>query len=181
MDVLERENTAVLMGPRSGSKTPDFCIPGDLAPGNLRRLIDVKIRRVESLRPGIAVKAAGSNSDAAFKSWREFIVAGPNADAGLMSEDGYPMVIYQGGVTYLGGWANPALLDSVVKRALENAGVPHITLHRDIRIRDNGPWRYVLNYGPEAVDISAVTGHAELTLGEQRLPPCGVALFKKPA
>jgi beta-galactosidase len=179
-DVLEREKTAVLMGPRSGSKTSDFTIPGDLPPGSLRRLIDVKIRRVESLRPGIAVKAAGSNSDAAFKSWREFIVAGPAAGAGLISEDSHPMVISQGNVTYVGGWANPALLDSVVKRALEAAGVPHMALHRDIRIRDNGPWRYVLNYGPEAVDISAIAGRAELRLGARTLPSCGVALLRRP-
>jgi uncharacterized Zn finger protein (UPF0148 family) len=37
----------------------------------------------------------------------------------------------------------------------------------------------VLNYGPDAVDISAIAGHAELKLGARMLPPCGVALFRK--
>jgi hypothetical protein len=58
--------------------------------------------------------------------------------------------------------------------------MPHMDLNRGIRIRDNGPWRYVLNYGPEAVDISAIAGRAALRLGARMLPSCGVALFRRP-
>ncbi|MFM7443735.1 MAG: beta-galactosidase, partial [Tabrizicola sp.] len=39
----------VLIGPRSGSKTAQFTIPAELPPGELQRLIALKVTRVESL------------------------------------------------------------------------------------------------------------------------------------
>jgi beta-galactosidase len=178
VDALAKGAANIVLGPRAGSKTENFTIPDDLPPGNLRRLIDIKIRRVESLRPGTEIKAAGSNNGSAFSKWREFIVAGDGVTTGPTSEDGHAMTFSQGRTTYVGGWANPAMLDQIVSDAISAAGVAHAELHRDIRIRDNGPWRYILNYGPEAVDISKLLTGRKLYLGEAKLPPCGVALIK---
>jgi beta-galactosidase len=178
VDTLAAGSAEIVLGPRAGSKTENFTIPDDLPPGNLRRLINIKIRRVESLRPGTEVKAAGSNNGSAFSKWREFVVAGDGVATGPKSDDGHAMTFSQGRTTYVGGWANPAMLDQIITDAVSAAGVAHMDLHRDLRIRDNGPWRYILNYGPEAVDISRLVGGRKLYLGEEKLAPCGVALIK---
>jgi beta-galactosidase len=178
VDALGEGNGKVLIGPRAGSKTENFTIPDDLPPGNLSRLIDIKIRRVESLRPGTEIKAAGSNNGAAFSKWREFVVAGEGVAIGPVSDDGHAMTFSQGHTIYVGGWANPAMLDQILGDAVSAAEVAHVELHRDLRIRDNGPWRYILNYGPEVVDISRLIGGGKLYLGEDELGPCGVALLK---
>jgi beta-galactosidase len=178
VDALAGGTSKIVLGPRAGSKTENFTIPDDLPPGNLRRLIDIKIRRVESLRPGTEIKAAGSNNGSAFSKWREFVLAEDGVVTGPVSDDGHAMTFSQGRTTYVGGWANPAMLDQIVSEAVSASGVAHVELHRDLRIRDNGPWRYILNYGPEPVDISGLVTAKQLILGELRLMPCGVALFK---
>ncbi len=179
VDMLAKEKPVVITGPRAGSKTPNFTIPGELPPGNLRRLIDITVRRVESLRPGVAIKAGGANNGAEFSTWREFIVPGKGAAVAMMSDDGHPVLISEGNTSYVAGWPNPPLLDTIIAAALTKANLEHRELHRDIRIRDNGSWRYVLNYGTEPVDITALAGGRKMALGAKLLPPCGVALFRR--
>ena len=175
-DALAAEGCHVLLGARAGSKTENFTIPDNLAPGRFRQLIDIKIRRVESLRPGIFVRAKGANNQAAFTKWREFVIAGEGVSAGMLSEDGESMVFSQGNSTYLAGWPNASLLDSIVSRMLDAAGIDHAELPRDIRIRDNGNLRYIFNHGPDAINVSRFVGENRLVLGERSLPQCGVAI-----
>jgi beta-galactosidase len=139
----------------------------------------VRINRVESLRPGIAIPAASSNTPAAFDRWREFLVTGPAASVDMTSADGEPMLVSQSRTTYLAGWPNPALLKDLVSRLADRADLATQALPEDIRVRDNGPIRYIFNYGPEPVDISALVGGAPLLLGETMLKSCGVAACEK--
>jgi beta-galactosidase len=178
VDALAASGAVTLAGPRSGSKTPDFQIPRDLPPGHLRKLVDIKIRRVESLRPGIVIPVAGSNAGAAFDGWREFVVPGA-AEVVSSSADGEPVLLRQGRAHYLAGRPNPVLADEVVRRLLDAAGVEALTLHPDVRVRDNGPLRYVFNHGPDPVDVAPVIGSRQLLIGTPTLPPCGVAAFRR--
>lgn len=174
---LARSGAVVLMGPRSGSKTPDFHIPVDLPPGPLRALIDLELRRVESLRPGITIPVA--NSEGFFERWREILALGEGVEATLVAEDGTVALARSGHAFYLAGWPDEALLGEVLRQVLESAGVERLDLPEDIRVRDNGGLRYVFNYGPKTVDISVLVGDAVLVLGTRCLPPCGVAAFRR--
>jgi len=178
VEALRGSGASVLFGPRSGSKTSDFHIPQNLPPGPLRALIDVKVRRVESLRPGakVPVECGG-----AFERWREFIALGDGVETAFRTEAGDAAMARQGRCCYLAGWPDEVLLDSVLQRLFVSAGVETLELPRDIRLRDNGAMRYVFNYGGEAADISRIVGTAALLLGERTLPPCGVAVFRIPS
>jgi beta-galactosidase len=179
VDALAASGAVTLAGPRSGSKTKDFQIPRDLPPGHLKRLIDLKIRRVESMRPGNPVAVAGSNGGAAFEGWREFVVPGSGTEAALVSADGEVVLARNAGAFYLAGRPNAQLADAVVRRVLDAAGVAALVIHPDIRIRDNGNVRYVFNYGPEAVDVSSLLDGREPLIGDAQLEPCGVLVFNK--
>ncbi|ARN83715.1 beta-galactosidase [Methylocystis bryophila] len=169
----------VLLGPRSGSKTEDFQIPPGLPPGDFRPLVDVAIQRVESLRPGaqIPVEAA---ENGAFVRWREIIAAGAEAAVLLRCDDGAPALTRRERFLYLAGLPNDLLRDALLRRLANEAGLTLIDLPEHIRLRDNGPMRYVFNYGERDFDLSPILGEASLLLGERRLPPCGVALFRRP-
>lgn len=177
VDALDRSGAHVAIGPRTGSKTENFTIPDALPPGAFKRLIDIKVRRVESIRPGIEIPRAGSNAGHHFAKWREFIVPGVGVETEIRSEDGEAMLLSQGRTTYVAGWPDPDFALEIVTRLLAKAGLAARLLHEDIRIRDNGRRRHVFNYGPEPVDISAIVGDARLLLGQNPLPPCGVAVF----
>ncbi|MDJ0449486.1 beta-galactosidase [Methylocystis sp. JR02] len=175
---LSNNAAVILAGPRAGSKTEHFNIPAALPPGALQSLIDLRVRRVESLRPG-AVIPMSDGHPGHFERWREFLVLGDEAAIAMASRDGECALAQCGHRYYLGGWPDETLADAIVSRLLAEAGVETSRLPQDIRVRDNGGLRYVFNYGPETADISSLVGDAWLLLGETKLPPCGVAAFRK--
>ena len=175
---LAESGAVVLLGPRSGSKTVDFQIPPELPPGAFRSLVDVAVHRVESLRPGAAVAVDGVE-DAAFLRWREVVAAGGEAEVLLSCEDGVPALTRRDRAHYLAGLPNESLRAAVLRRLAIEAGLAVLDLPEHIRLRDNGPMRYVFNYGERGFDLSAILGEAPLLLGERQLPPCGVALFRR--
>lgn len=177
VQALSESPAIILAGPRAGSKTEHFKIPAALPPGALQSLVDLRVRRVESLRPG-AVIPMGEGSPGHFERWREFLMLGENAAVAIASRDGECALAQCEKRYYLAGWPDDALADSLISRLLAEAGVEALMLRQDVRVRDNGGLRYVFNYGPDTADISSLAGGARLLLGETSLPPCGVAAFR---
>ncbi|MGJ0507209.1 MAG: beta-galactosidase [Methylocystis sp.] len=170
---LETCGAVILLGPRAGSKTVDFQIPPDLPPGPLRRLVDVSVTRVESLRPGaeVAIGDAG-----VFHRWREFLKLGGAAAAELRAVDGETALARSENAFYLAGWPDERLMDAVLRRLFESAGLTGLRLPEGLRIRDEGGRRHFFNYGPDAADLRPFLGERAFLLGEDMLEPCGVAV-----
>ena len=175
---LAEGGATLLLGPRSGSKTQDFRIPPRLPPGEFRSLVDVAVHRAESLRPGAAIAVAGGENGA-FLGWREIVTAGEGAEVLLRCDDGAPALTRRDRFHYLAGLPNDSLRAAILRRLASEAGLDVLDLPEHIRLRDNGPMRYVFNYGESDFDLSAILGEAPLLLGERQLPPCGVALFRR--
>ncbi|MCK5746810.1 MAG: beta-galactosidase, partial [Oricola sp.] len=98
VDALAASGAAILLGPRTGSKTADFSIADGLPPGPFRRLIDMKVRRVESLPPFVDVPLQGG---CRFDGWREFLVTGADVETRRVSADGHAAHVAKGRVHYL--------------------------------------------------------------------------------
>ncbi len=175
-EALAKSGGTVLLGPRAGSKTADFQIPADLPPGVLRRIIDIRVRRVESLRPGAGITLSGHG---AFVRWREFLALGESVAPEFTSEDGETALARSENVFYLAGWPDEELLNNMLRHVAHVAGISTLDLAEDIRVRDNGAMRYIFNYGATTMDISALVGDEALLLGERLLEPCGVAVFRR--
>ena len=178
-EALAESGAVVLLGPRSGSKTEDFQIPSRLPPGDFRALVDVAVPRVESLRPDAQI-GVDAQEGAAFVRWREIVALGERAEVLLQCVDGAPALVRRDRFLYLSGIPNDVLRAAIFRRLAVDAGLNVLDLPGHIRLRDNGPMRYVFNYGDSDFDLSAILGEAPLLLGERRLPPCGVALFRRP-
>jgi len=177
VSALAATKALVLLGPRSGAKTRTFQIPADLPPGNFRKLIDVEVRRVESLRPGASVPVIGEPGG--FVGWREFPSLGPGVETLARTEDFEPAIVRRHKTIYLAGRPRPLLLDRLLRDLAREAQLGALELPEDVRVRDNGDLRYVLNYGAAAADVSDILGDGELLLGEKDLPPRGVAVVRK--
>ena len=122
---------------------------------------------------------ARSNGGQAFVKWQEYAVPGAGVETRLATTGGEAALLVQGRAFYLAGQPNAALAQDVMARLLTAAGLPVLDLPQDIRIRDNGPLRYMFNYGPDAVDIGALAQGAELLLGDVMLGSCGVAVWRR--
>ncbi|WP_193178561.1 beta-galactosidase [Oricola nitratireducens] len=175
IDALVAGDATVLLGPRTGSKTADFHIADGLPPGPFRRLIDVNVRRVESLPPFASVPLADGGR---FDGWREFLVPGNGVVTKRAATDGHPAHVAQGRVHYLGGRPDEETAKAITDEILQEAGIETLDLHRDIRVRDNGAVRYVFNYGPEPVDVADIFDGAQTLFGTTVLPPREVAAFR---
>jgi len=175
-DTLAAGDMHVIVGPRTGSKTPDFQIHPDLPPGPFGTLTGVIVTRVESRPPFAPVPL---DNGAAFEGWREFVRHGDDVTVEARCADGHPAHLSKGHVHYLAGRPDGALADSLVRRVLSDAGIAPLDMHRDVRIRDNGAIRYVFNYGPEPVDVSQWTRVGDVLLGETMLAPRGVAAVRR--
>jgi beta-galactosidase len=169
VDRLAGFDGPVLIGPRTGSKTPDFAIPETLPPGGLQSLIPMKVARVESLRDGLAEAGDGF----AISRWFEHIESTTAAEISLA--DGRGIVWKYGQCRYVAGWPDEALLARLITQMAQEASVEARALPEGIRIRSAGDMVFAFNYSSEPQNI-AVGG--QIVLGAAELPPAGVCVWR---
>ena len=174
---LEASGAKLLAGPRAGSKTRDFAIPAALPPDGLQRLIDLRVTRVESLPPGI-IEAADDGIGHVTR-WLEDIET--TADIRLKLADGRGVWFGNAKIDYIAGWADPVLLDRVMRGVVAAAGLPIEDWPEHVRVRRRGSLRFAFNYGDTPIDLGDFPHLAgilpalpDIVVGSLMLPPAGV-------
>ena len=172
------KQTQVVIGPRSGSKTPDFQIPETLPPGCLQDLISLKVARVESLRPGVQIKGQVGDKMFAATRWREFVETDANCIAA--TGDGHGVAWQHENVTYLGVWPDDVLLENLISRAALAAGLKPVACPEGLRIRRRGDLVFAFNYGEEVdlIQTGAAKPDAHFLHGHAKLLRADVAIWK---
>lgn len=173
VSALKSFDGLALIGPRSGSKTPDFAIPATMPPGLPADMLDVIVSRVETLREDCPVPVGPVE----FRFWREFVEAGPEARVVLKSDDGWPALIRQGTIEYITGWGDENLLMATLDELAEEVGITTVHLPDGLRIRQNGSHLFVLNYDEDAFDLASLSLPGRIVLGEETIAPSGVTVF----
>jgi beta-galactosidase len=174
-----REATSILlMGPRTGSKTRDFAIPPDLAPGPVQELLGLKVFQVASLRPGSVVPMTGESMDGSAVRWREWLET--DLQASLHFGDGTKAMVGDGRRHYLGAWTDDTLLRAIVARLLEQAGVPTHPLPDAIRLQRRGNLTFAFNFGAGPWQVPDAE-HLHFRIGCGAVPPRGVSCWQDDA
>jgi beta-galactosidase len=173
---LESTAAQVVLYPRAGSKVDTVSIPQQLPPGRLQRLIDLRVTRVESLRPGVHETVMLGDQRFECVRWRETLSAGPQVDIEARHADGTPAVARQGRTRYLAGWFEPDLQRRVLERAAHDAGLATAHLPAGVRVRRRGPLLFAFNYGdaPHTLEIP----QADWIVGDDTLPAHGVGIAR---
>ncbi|MFN7606636.1 MAG: beta-galactosidase [Hyphomonadaceae bacterium] len=172
---IKASGAVCVLGPRAGSKTDDFQIPANLAPGLAQGLIPLVVNRVESLRPG-HVEQAGQ-----FKvtRWLEHIQSELVPEASTAS--GHGIWYHTDKVDYLACWPDTELLDAVLRRRCEQLGLATFSLPDGLRLRQRGAFMFAINYEAEPVRLSDHMVDAEkfdYVIGGPDLPAAGVAAWR---
>ncbi len=160
----------IIIGPRSGSKTEDLSIPPQLAPGTLAQIFPAKVMRSESLRPGTEHPGDGFT----IRHWLDHLET--PAEAELVSDDGTAACWKQGNVRYCTGWPEGALIENIVARAADDAGLATMALPEGMRVRKTSARTFVFNYLAAQQDIPSEIRGAP-TIGERCLGPAAFAVF----
>lgn len=156
LGALKAHQGAALIGPRSNAKTVEFATPVPLPP-NLPGL-EATVARVESLPPDVPVPLEGGGN---LLHWREKIETG--AEVVERATDGWPVLIRSGGLHYLSGWPEDAVLDRMLAALCDAQGISVEVLPEGLRRRDTPTHRFWFNYNPVPVEWGGVV-----------IPPAGV-------
>jgi beta-galactosidase len=141
-----RADAQLVLYPRSGAKTPQLSIPEGLPPGPLRRLIDLRVTRVESLRPGAAVPLTWKGRQHDAIGWREFVEGGAGVTVLARFDDGGPALLRQRRTRYIAAQVAPALQRDWLADAARDAGMTPVTLPDGLRLRRRGDLLFAMNY-----------------------------------
>ena len=171
VDQLSVFKGQVLVGPRSGSKTDDFAIPGSLPPSALQSLLPLQVTRVESLRPGL-IEQAG---DFTVGQWIEHVETALQPE--WVTDNGRGICFQSGNVRYLTTCPDAALLGIMVERAAGEAGLNVHHLAASVRLRSNGNLVFAFNYGAAAERVT-LNDEAELILGTREIAAPGIAVWR---
>jgi beta-galactosidase len=198
VEALARSRAEVLLAPRCGSKVETVQIPAALPPGDLKRLMPIRVWRVESLRPLAEDVAQYGGKRYACRHWREHVdvdvdvepgagaegvpgsvpAAIPDAIVEAVFEDGGgPAVVKAGRVRYLAGWFDAAMQRALLIAAARDAGLAVHRLPEGLRLRRRGHLLYAFNYDDvaHAVPAEACAG-ARWLVGGAQVPPQGVSI-----
>ncbi|MEL6678146.1 MAG: beta-galactosidase trimerization domain-containing protein, partial [Pseudomonadota bacterium] len=159
---VERFKGVCLVGPRTGSRTATFVIPGSLGPDVPG--LDCVISRTETVRPDMPMALEGGG---ALTLWRDCLEG--SAPVIERTTDGLPARMGTERLQVLAGWPEAEAMYRIVAERAGAAGLPVLDLPPELRVRDLGPLRFAFNYGTEPVDLAhAFPGEAGV------LPPAGV-------
>jgi beta-galactosidase len=173
---LKALDCPVLIGPRSGSKTADFSIPASLPPGGLQDIVGLRVLRVESLRPGIVAEANGG----AVERWVETVESALVPE--ILASNGDGILFRQDQFRYLAGWADGALLERVICKLAQEAGLATLDVPQDVRVRRHGVLHFAFNYGAEPVTLGddVIPHRADILVGGRALGPADIAVWRRP-
>jgi beta-galactosidase len=174
---IERSSAQWVFGPRSGSKTEAFAIPGNLPPGALQRVLPMQVLEVESLRPSLTPALAVGGVDGTAIYWREHVRANGATRIAAQFDDEWPALLTHGKVRYVAAWLSHALHRTVLQQAAHDAGLDTQLLADGLRIRRRGNLTFAFNFGADQVHAPA-PANAVFVLGQAGLNTGDVCVWK---
>ncbi len=174
---LAESDAAVVLGPRSGSKTESFQIPDGLPPGPLRQLIDMQVTRVESLPPAVHDQITWGNKGYSIGLWRERLESAA-AETQARFPDGEAAILSQGSTHYLGFWPEEDFLTDYLAALAEARGLPVQRLDDALRLRRLGDLTFAFNYGDKPLPAPAPEGSV-FVLGGREIAGHDLAVWHK--
>ncbi|GIU66505.1 beta-galactosidase trimerization domain-containing protein [Candidatus Phycosocius spiralis] len=172
---IKASGASCVLGPRTGSKTDDFQIPLNLAPGNAQDLIPLVVSQVESFRPGHVEKAGPYQ----VTRWLEHCETALVPLAQTVAGHG---IWYQYGlIHYLACWPDDLLLETVLSCCCDTQSIPVVALPSGLRLRQRGNLMLAINYEMCTLDLGHILEGAssfDYVIGGPDMPAAGVAVWR---
>ncbi|WP_233836227.1 beta-galactosidase [Paraburkholderia sp. ZP32-5] len=174
---ISRSTAQWVFGPRSGSKTSTFAIPGNLPPGALQRVLPIQVLEVETLRPTLTPALAIDDMQGSALHWREHVRANGETRVAARFDDAWPALLMHGNVRYVAGWLSHELHRTVLRQAARDARLDTQLLVDGLRIRRRGGLTFAFNFSAQPVQVPA-PAKATFVLGEPRLKSGDVCVWQ---
>ncbi len=177
---LAAGDAVVLLGPRSGSKTEEFRTPDDLAPGPFRRLIDLRVVRVESFPPWHREPVEYRGRVHTVPGWREWVESDASAPARFVAPPraGSAAMLRSERAFYLAMLPEGELLQGIVEEVLDAAGIVRTPTGADLRITRRGDVGFAFNFGGEPAELPH-DARRKFLVGSDPVAPLDLAIWQE--
>jgi beta-galactosidase len=137
----------LVFGPRTAYRTPTGRVHEDGQPGPLRGLVGHRLLNFDGMRPGLTAHAGGR----VVETWAESYE--PAGAETLVTYDDGPLagqaaMIRNGNAYSIGAWS-PALIQSLLARVLNDAGIATVALPEGVRVSRRGGVEIWMNFNQE--------------------------------
>lgn len=174
---------SIVLFPGTGSRTDQYSIPKDLAPGHFRRLIDVCVTRSESLPPQSQLWASADNGQRVrCQQWREHLISAIAPQA--IFDDGWGYHYSCNNVHYINAIPVQSDLIDLIGTFLNAVSLPARNLGACLRIQRVGSYCVAFNYGAELANLDSCLGpelgfypDTQLIIGSRELEQAEVAVW----
>ena len=173
-EAFRKASGILVFGPRTGSRTRNFAIPENLAPGPLAELTGVRVIASSSLRPNVMQRVSGAVNGHAIR-WRDHVEA--RGEIMARFDDDLPALVRNGRSYFLACWPDAELTQSVFARLTKAATVATRQLPDHVRLRHRGGLTFAFNYGGEGW---ACPEGAEIVLGDAWVSSQQLAIWRSP-
>lgn len=137
----------IVIGPRTGSRTTDFAMPDNLAPGPLTSLLGLTVTLSESWPDRLTLQGDGWQAGGWFDH-----VEGPAAPE-FVANDGRIASWRHGRARYCAAWPHGSYIETILARAARDAGLPHEPLPYAVRQRQRGHLLFRFDHEVAGVSI----------------------------
>ncbi|WP_233888635.1 beta-galactosidase [Paraburkholderia flagellata] len=178
VDQIERSDGLWVFGPRSGSKTAHFAIPGDLPPGALQRVLPMQVIEAESLRPTLAPATTIGGVQGEALHWRDHVRANAATRVQAQFEDGWPALLAHGRVRYAAAWFTRELHLAMFEETARGSGLETQRLPEGMRVSRRDGLCFAFNFGEQRAQAPAPEG-AQFVLGVRELARGDVCAWRE--
>jgi len=168
-------NARWVFGPRSGSKTKEFNLPKNLAPGKLQKLIPTKVLSVETTHKDLQEPIRFSNTDYFSWGWREELDES-ECEVVATYKDGNAAIVKHQNIQYIGCLLSDDFLLDYFETQCRDLGIDTFRTYSDIRIAQRGRYTFAFNYGEKARQLDNVTDK-EFIIGGKEIMKFGFSVW----
>lgn len=176
MEKCKNSGARIVFGPRSGSKTPEFSIPENLAPGAIQSSIPAKVLSVETLRADCPEPLIWNEQEFEARAWCEELQI-DDAEVIATYGTGEPAAATKEDMTYLGTVTDESFLKAFLKSECEKAGLTTFDLPEDMRLVRRGNLQFAFNFAAEP-QAAPVPDTAEIVLGNLMVGAHDVTIWR---
>jgi beta-galactosidase len=178
VEKCQQANAHFVFGPRSGSKTDEFQLSANLAPGELQKILPIKILSTETIRSDCAEPLQYGENFYQSSQWREELEITNNVLVLAQYHDHTPAVVRHNNNSYIATLTCENFLLDFFTKLAEELALPAINLPQDVRIMTRDNLHYVFNYSQHQQTLVGFE-KAEFILGSVELPAHSVAIIKQ--
>lgn len=175
LDKLEQSEAQILIGPRSAVKSVHLHLLNDSQSQRVSRLTGFQPTEIDALAIDQPIPVQIGNQLGEISVWHERGNCHGIAEGSTPSDA--PLLVHQGSVSYLTGWADEKILQYVMANQFEKAGIEIFPMPDHLRMRVYGTITLFTNYGSQPATIPECF-QGQPIIGSRIVAPADVAVFQ---